>query len=565
MSSKSIISADNIDVIQPSQHENTPLTIHIGVFWGGDNTIQGTWLASNYEIKEDESNRKYTIVFPNSISPSLEELFEEDGMESFGNRVGEMLYEVFNRLHGILSGYFSQASNLAIEIDTFCIEEGFFCASMFCETIEHGCFDNLPPYAEYALNYCGGCGILEDMRMRGAKVTLNSFTTFQTMPDASPQEKKFSLREKESDTIHPKKSKDSRRSRMHSEQPSYDVNQYKKGAEYITANEDLTSFKISIQKARYEGLYSKLCNVEEWLENTALACDIVALSCAVTGIGVVVGGVCEVTSMGLNGINVVVCFALAGMAAVDRNTETINEHLLDAGFNTIGALPFGSIIGKTMKGAKFITRKEAIRLVEGTADTASKDNKIARLYPAKPNLKVVDSKSPNIEQSSSEMTNIKQIRPQLIVINGGKNEGKWVKVANGSEVFIPQVTNTSNHVILDSIEDLSSYNNIFVNIEKSSRLGTDAVQSTNNIDALKDNSVFTQDSSTDIVEEVKEVSKVPKVVYNEKEFEGMQRAIDKIKSYKIGRKFLAKIFVYFHNIEKLPPEIQNRLLEIIKG
>ena len=97
MSSKSIISADNIDVIQPSQHENTPLTIHIGVFLGGDNTIQGTWLASNYEIKEDESNRKYTIVFPNSISPSLEELFEEDGMESFGNRVGEMLYEVFNR------------------------------------------------------------------------------------------------------------------------------------------------------------------------------------------------------------------------------------------------------------------------------------------------------------------------------------------------------------------------------------------------------------------------------------------------------------------------------------
>ena len=152
-------------------------------------------------------------------------------------------------------------------------------------------------------------------------------------------------------------------------------------------------------------------------------------------------------------------------------------------------------------------RKEAIRLVEGTADTASKNNKIARLYPAKPNLKVVDSKSPNIEQSSSEMTNIKQVRPQLKVINGGKNEGKWVKVANGSEVFIPQVTNTSNHVILDSIEDLSSYNNIFGNITKSSRLGTDAVQSTNNIDALKDNSVFTQDSSTDIVEEVKEVSK----------------------------------------------------------
>lgn len=542
MPAKSTIDAKGTEVVKPNQQEECPITIHLGVFFGGDDSIQGTWLASNYEIQEDERNRKYTVVFTNSIYPSMEELFEEDGMESFGNRVGEMLYEVFSRLHGILSGYFSQASNLTIEIDSFCVEEGFFCASMFCEAIEHGCFDNLPPYAEYALNYCGGCGILEDLRMRGTKVTLNSFTTFQTMPDASPQEKKTSLREKKSDTIHPKESKDSRGSKIHSKQYSYDENQDKKGAEYITANEDLTLFKISVQKARYEGLYSKLCNVEEWLENTALACDIVALSCASTGVGAAVGAVCEVLSMGLNGINVVVCFALAGMASVDGNTEARDEHLKDAGLNAIGALPLGSIIGKTMKGAKFVTKKETLKLVEDTVEPVTKKSNVIPLHTNY--LKPVESSTSNISKTASK-TKI-NAHTKLKVI-----EFERKKVANGADIITPKITSISNNVVLnlEPIGNFTNYNNWGRVMGQSIRTGTD----------------FSGSSGSIITEakKVEETQKVQKVDNDTKKMEGMQRGINLIERLKWGRKFLAKL--YLRNHKNLTQEIRERLEAIIKS
>lgn len=442
MAGKSTIEAKEVAVKEPIQQKERPITIHLGVFFGGDETIQGTWLASNYEIQENEGNRKYTLVFTNSIYPSLEELFEEDGMETFGNRVGEMLDEAFSRLHSILSGYFLQASNLTIEIDTFCVEEGFFCASMFCEAIEHGCFNELPPYAKYALNFCGGCGILEDLRMRGTKVTLNSFTTFQTMPDVAPQEDNPSLLKKKTNKD---STKDSKVKKVHSAPSSYDANQYKKGTEYITANEEMTSFKISVQKTRYEGLYSKLCNVEDWLENTALACDIVALSCAATGIGLAVGAACEVISMGLNGINFVVCFALAGMASVDGNTEARNEHLRDAGLNAIGTLPLGSIIGKTMKGAKFVTRKEPLKIVENTIEPVAKKSNVIPLHTNY--LKPVESSTSNISRTASKTieTNKINARSRLKVI-----EFERKKVGNGEDIITTKVTSISNDVFLNS-------------------------------------------------------------------------------------------------------------------
>lgn len=474
MTSRSEINAEQYLKDELVELENCHLTIHIGVFFGGnaDYPIQSTWVASNYNIEEDECNRKYTIVINDSVYPTIEEQFDNDGMMSFGNRMGAVLYDVFNRLHNLLSGYLSFASNLSIEIDTFCIEEGFFCASMFCEAIQKGCFDELPQYAPYALCDVLGGGILEDLRMRGAKITLNSFTTFQTMPDVKTDSKQST---KETSYKQKKDISQSRIKANTSHVQSEEL-QYYDSPEYIRMEENYSLFKISVQKSRFEGLYSKLCNVSEWLENTALACDIVAVASSLSLVGAIEGAVCEVASMGLNAINVVVCFTLAGMASVDGNIEARNQQLENAGWNAVGALPLGSIIAKSAKSVKFFTKKEAVKLFNQASENINRSNKIAKLHPKEPYLKSLDTNNMN---KASDIVS-KNERLQLKVIQGGKMDGKWVKVVNGSEVFIPQITHQTNNIILNSIEGIGSVSH-WGTSNSYSRMVVDGAQKINSV------------------------------------------------------------------------------------
>lgn len=453
MTSRSEINAEQYPKDELVELENCHLTIHIGVFFGGnaDYPIQSTWVASNYDIEEDECNRKYTVVINESVYPTVEEQFDENGMMSFGNRMGAVLYDVFNRLHNLLSGYLSFASNLTIEIDTFCIEEGFFCASMFCEAVQKGCFDEVPQYAPYALCDVLGGGIFEDLRMRGAKITLNSFTTFQTMPDVKTDSKQ-STKEK---SYKQKKDISQSRIKANTSHVQFEELQYYDSSEYIRMEDNYSLFKISVQKSRFEGLYSKLCNVSEWLENTALACDIVAVASSLSLVGAIEGAVCEVASMGLNAINVVVCFTLAGMASVDGNIEARNQHLENAGWNAVGALPLGSIIAKSAKSVKFFTKKNTVKLLDNASKSVCEGKNIAKLHPKEPYLKGLDTNHTNKVSNVVE----KSERPQLKVIQGGKIEGVWVKVANGSEVFVPKITYQSNNVSLNSIREFGSFSN----------------------------------------------------------------------------------------------------------
>lgn len=496
--SNSVINAKTPDIIGPSQQEECPLTIHLGIVFNanGEYPIHGSWVASNYDIEENETNRKYTIVINNSVFPTIDEHFDVDGMQCFGKRVGEVLYDVFSQIHFLLSGYMSKAPNLSIEIDTFCIEEGFFCASMFCEAVERGCFSELPPYASYALSDVEGGGILEDLRMRGANIVLHSFTTFQVKPETNK-----SIKESGNNEISNETSSSKRTTRNN----AYDSSSYVDDEEYIRANEDYSLFKISVKNTRFEGLYSKLCNVEHWLENTALTCDVVALTTSLTGIGVVPGAVCEVISMGLNGINVIVCFTLAGMAIVDGDKETRNQHLQDAAWNTLGALPVGSIIAKSAKEVKFATNKNTIRLVENTTDTISHNENIVRLHPTKkPYLKVVPNSSNQnkVHSKTTEVKNNNALQGQFQVINGGKLEGEWVKVANGSEIFIPKITSQSSNVVFNSIYGFGPINNMFRSIGNSIRTTIDAVQciyANNKMDMNMDQ-FHGQDRSMDIID-----------------------------------------------------------------
>ena len=468
MTSRSEINAKQYTKDELVELENCHLTIHIGVFFGGnaDYPIQSTWVASNYDIEEDECNRKYTIVINDSVYPTIEEQFDNDGMMSFGNRMGAVLYNTFNRFHDLLSGFLFFASNLSIKIDTFCIEEGFFCASMFCEAVQKGCFDELPLYAPYALCDVLGGGIFEDLRMRGAKITLNSFTTFQTMPDVKTDSKQ-STKEKSY-----KQKKDISQSRI-KENTSHvqsEELQYYDSPEYIRMEENYSLFKISVQKSRFEGLYSKLCDVSEWLENTALACDIVAVASSLSLVGAIEGAVCEVASMGLNAINVVVCFTLAGMASVDGNIEARNQHLENAGWNAVGALPLGSIIAKSAKSVKFFVSKNSVKLLDNASKNISESGKIAKLHPKETYLKEVDT---HVSQVTN--INLKSERPKLKVIQGGKMNGEWVKVANGSAIFLPKPI--SDDIVMDSIESLSHNNYLFIGVANTaSRTASDAIQ-----------------------------------------------------------------------------------------
>lgn len=475
MSSTSTIKAKTIEVVKPCQHEECSIIIHLGMFFGGNSEypIQGTWLASNYDIEEDECNRKYTIVINDSVFPTIEEQFGKDGMISFGKRISAVLYNVFKQLHNLLSGYLSFASNLSIYIDTFCIEEGFFCASMFCEAIQKGCFDELPQYAPYALCDALEGGILEDLRMRGAKITLNSFTTFQTMPDVKTDRKQST---KEKKPYKQKKDISQPHIKEKSSLVHFEELQYYENPEYIRMEEDYSLFKISIQKSRFEGLYSKLCNVSEWLENTALACDIVAVASSLSLVGAIEGAICEVVSMGLNAINVVVCFTLAGMASVDGNMEARKQNLENAGWNAVGVLPLGSIIAKSVKSVKFVTKKNTIKLLDNASQGVMESEKVAKLHPKETYLKVLDT---NVTNNASNVV-YKSERPQLKVLQGGKIDGKWVKVANGSEIFVPNITFQSNNVVFNSIGGFGNFNN-FSFYSSSTRMVIDGVQKTNKV------------------------------------------------------------------------------------
>ena len=74
------------------------------------------------------------------------------------------------------------------------------------------------------------------------------------------------------------------------------------------------------------------------------------------------------------------------------------------------------------------------------------------------------------------MKNNNALQGQFQVINGGKLEGEWVKVANGSEIFIPKITSQSSNVVFNSIYGFGPINNMFRSIGNSIRTTIDAVQ-----------------------------------------------------------------------------------------
>ena len=131
------------------------------------------------------------------------------------------------------------------------------------------------------------------------------------------------------------------------------------------------------------------------------------------------------------------------------------------------------------KEVKFATNKNTIRLVDNTTDTISHNENIVRLHPTKkPYLKVVPNSSNQnkVHSKTTEVKNNNALQGQFQVINGGKLEGEWVKVANGSEIFIPKITSQSSNVVFNSIYGFGPINNMFRSIGNSIRTTIDAVQ-----------------------------------------------------------------------------------------
>lgn len=477
MSSPGEIAAKAPCVEDPSEKEECALTLHIGVFFDGSETshaYSSLW-ASNYSPPTEDTHRRLTLIVNDCEVPSYDELVY-DGMEQYGLRLGDLMYYVFSRLHNLLSGYLQFASNLTVEIDTFATEEGFFAASIFCEAIESGCFDELPPYGEYALTDINGAGIIADLKMRGAKIELKSFTTFQiqnntsqTYEVASTENKptrksKIGINKKNANIPDSETAGQSDLSeRFHAD----DVMPYDEeyiNAEYITFNNEQSLFKLRVTKTEYPGSFSKLSTAVDWMENTALLCDIVGLTAGVTGIGLVVTVPCEFISCGLSGLSAIACFGLSSMAKIDGDEALAKEYQIRATFDAVGSIPVTGIIAKVGKGAKFATKKTTVGLVEKSINSAPTN--VTKLPTrGKPALKGLETNPhPDVSSASAiqKSAEAAERRAQFSVLEGGMPQGRYLKVANGSTIFEPYFTSRPAGMVFDSIENFGFNNHLFI-------------------------------------------------------------------------------------------------------
>jgi len=448
--SSSTINAKNVQCEKPLEKDDISLIFHIGVFFDGSTSEQklSSRLATNYEPEVSETIHKYTIVIPDAVTPNFDEHFDEDGAEKFGKRLAVVIEEVYRQLSNLLSGFYDRAPKSSIKLDVFCVEDGFFAASVLCEAITPNCFDNKPPYVDWAIcDYVGG-GILEDFRRLGADVEINSVTTFQIFgqrKDAKTASFGQYRRAKESETDKKRQGTNEEESVTKgliplSDGPDFDTD------EPIKMSQDRTFFSIVVKDSSYPGLYSSLCDIEGTLENVALGLDIVALTLGATGIGLPVASVCEVFSMSLNGVNAIICVGLAGMAGDDK--ELRDKHLQNAGWNAVGVIPFGSIIGKSAKGAKFACNRHIVEW-SGSVTTASQKAtklEVDKLHPKDgPYFKVIKNSTPKVEKASEEAA--LTARSNFKVIQGGKIEGEYKYKVNGAPEFVANKTFMPNVVV----------------------------------------------------------------------------------------------------------------------
>ena len=480
--------------------ENTPLVLHLGVFFDGSSpkTCISSSLSSLYTPPNDEIHKRMTMTIGPCECPSLEQQCDIEKLQEFGSEVGEILNMAFNKAQNLLTVYLANAENITVEIDTFCVEDGFFTASLFCEVIEPGCYDEKPFYAEHAVADLTS-GIFEDLRMRGATIKLNSFTTFQLPPDENNIANRPIIKSES-------KTKPSKETELnHSTVSNYSAPD-KTNYEYIRSNEDKSLWFIKNQGAKYEGLYSNLCTAKEWLENTALTCDIVAISTSITGIGLPAGAVAEVVSMGASGLSAIVCFTLATMDSVNGDEDSKQEHLVDATWNSVGAIPFGTIIAKAGKGAKFTTKVSSVSL--------KPVNNVVEMYPSRPKLTVKEGGKPLSESTQIKTDTVGESasKAHLSVIQGGKRDQIILKQANGSDIVVTDINSTKNLVVLDSIDDFRPIN--YFSITQSSQLSIDAGSHfvSNSAHRIsKNDSIFTKAKSSEYPEPIKPVEDVDSI------------------------------------------------------
>ena len=137
------INAEIAKTMNKTERENSPIIIHLGVFFDGSspNTCKSSSIASFYDPPKDEIHKRFTIAIGPCESPTIEQQFDTEKLEDFSIEVGEVLHSVFDRANNLLSVYIHNADCVTIEIDTFSIEDGFLTASLFCEVIEPGCYE----------------------------------------------------------------------------------------------------------------------------------------------------------------------------------------------------------------------------------------------------------------------------------------------------------------------------------------------------------------------------------------------------------------------------------------
>ncbi len=451
---------------EKTEREDSELVIHLGVFFDGSShdTFKSAVLSSHYSPPQDDMHKKLTISVSPGVCVKIEQQFDPEGIEEFGKTLGEELYYTFKRLRQLISPFLENASSLSIEIDTFCVEDGFFSASMFCEIIEPNSFDEKPIYAEIAMADLKEGTVFDDVRIRGGKIILNSFTTFQLPPDEygigkSTSDETCKQKVNKQRDIIPKNNEF-----IENSDSGLEI-QSKTNYEYIRHKDSKGGnlfFDIKIQGAKYEGLYSNLCTAKEWLENAALTCDIVAISTSLSGIGLPAGAVAEVVSMSASGLSAVVCFTLAGMDAINKDDETKREHMKDAIWDSVGAIPIPStsLLAKTGKGAKFSTNVVSVNIkstirTDTIVKTHSQTNKVAKLHPNQPYLKGIDGGS-----QSSTNNSLKEItfRPNLSVMHGGKQEQRVLKQVGGPDILVSDTSINKNLLVVNGIEEFRPIN-----------------------------------------------------------------------------------------------------------
>lgn len=488
MSSSGTIDAKEAIFEEPLESEVVPITLHIGIFFDScDQESQlSSWLSSNYTPEENEFHRKSTITIPFGVCPDIDEMSVEgvaytngngntflvDGMEHFGHRIAEVLDYAFRELNNILNGYWDIASEMTIEIDTFCVEDGFFSASMFCEAIEPGRFDKLPPYGEFAISDWVGGGMLEDFRMRGTNVLLNSITTFQVVPDPTVLEGKVEHSGTTASNKHGSpyksgisgsKNKKGGRIKFDYESAYYGDDDSNKLNNYDFIRQiDFESplFDIKVISCKYPGRYSNLCDFENLIGNIGFACDILALTCYSTIYGAPVGAILNSVSVCLSSIDVLLCFSLSAMALVDGDMDTAKYHAKDAGIAFVGALPLvGKIIGKSSKAVKFATKIDHIPAERITKQTLPA-NKPIPLHPSSgPHLTVVPDVAEKASATAKSVAKVTATERNFHVIE--KVETRRIKVANGQDIVEYGYKLNGSDIVMNSVDGFGSYNSLF--------------------------------------------------------------------------------------------------------